>query len=95
MTETILEEAIRLTSVDRNDDYGCPLEDYSCTAMMFHAMIKHKLKDGETITYQDAIRFMCCVKLSRDSRNPKRDHMVDLAGYAHCRQWALESDETD
>ncbi len=93
MSETVLEEAIRLTSGERNKDYGHPLDDYLCTAAIIHALIQHKLKPGEEITYQDAIRFMCAVKLSRDCRNPKRDNMVDLAGYAHCRQWAEEEEK--
>ena len=90
MKESILEEAIRLTSHDRNSDYGNPLEDYQRTAALWTALLAHKLKPGEIIEWDDAIRCMCAVKLSRDVHKKKRDNMVDLAGYAHCRQWAEE-----
>jgi hypothetical protein len=36
---------------------------------------------------------MCCVKLSRQTNKPKRDNMVDLAGYAECVQWMLTERE--
>lgn len=93
MDETILEEASRLTSGSRNKDYGHPLDDYLRTAALWTALLSHKLKPGEEITYQDAIRCMCAVKLSRDCHAPKRDNMVDLAGYAHCRQWSEEEEK--
>jgi len=91
--ETILEEAARITSGDRHQDYGSPLDDYLCTAAILTALISHKLKPGEEITYQDAMRFMIAGKLSRDTRKSKRDNRVDIAGYARCLQWA-EDEET-
>jgi hypothetical protein len=36
---------------------------------------------------------MCCVKLSRQVNAPKRDNMVDLAGYAETVQWCLDERE--
>ncbi len=91
--ENILDEAKRLTSGDRNAAYGSPLDDYLCTAALLTALVSHKLKPGEEITYQDAMRFMIAVKLSRDTRKSKRDNRVDIAGYAQCLQWA-EDEET-
>ena len=86
--ETILEEACRVTSEDRNQDYGPPLDDYMRTAALWTALLSHKLKPGETIEWDDAIRCMCAMKLSRDVNRRNRDNMVDLAGYAQCRQLA-------
>ena len=91
MTESILEEAIRLTSGERNEAYGSPLSDYTRTAELWTALLRHKLKPGEAIEWHDAIRCMCAVKLSRDVHKHGRDNMLDLAGYAHCRQWAEEA----
>jgi hypothetical protein len=91
----ILEEAIILTSGKRNDDYGPPLSDYRRTAALWTALLAHKLKPGESIGWDDAIRCMCAVKLSRDVHKRSRDNMVDLAGYAQCRQLAHEADKTD
>ena len=91
--ENILDEAKRLTRGDRNAAYGHPLDDYLCTAALLTALISHKLKPGEEITYQDAMRFMIAVKLSRDTRKSKRDNRVDIAGYARCLQWAEEEEQ--
>lgn len=88
--ETICEEAQRLTTTQRQEDYGHPLDDYTRTAELWTALLRHKLVEGETITYQDALRCMCAVKLSRDVHAPKRDNRTDLAGYAQCLQFADE-----
>jgi hypothetical protein len=78
--ESILEEAQALTHGARNEAYGHPYDDYTCTATLMSAVIGPKLK--EPLTAHEAALLMCCVKLSRESRVSKRDNLVDLAGYA-------------
>jgi Domain of unknown function (DUF6378) len=78
--ESILLEAQRLTHGDRNANYGHPLDDYTRTAALMSALLSHKL--SEPITAEEAGACMCAVKLSRHMHRPKRDNMVDLAGYA-------------
>ena len=84
MTESILAEADRLVSTDRQSDYGPPHEDFAKTALMIQGVLLPKLREGATITAADVGLIMCCVKLSREVNKHKRDNLVDLAGYAKC-----------
>jgi hypothetical protein len=58
---------------------------------MVSAMFAHKLK--APLTAEEVGMFMCCVKLSRQVNAPKRDNLVDLAGYAETVQWCLDERE--
>lgn len=78
----ILEEALELTTGDRNNDYGHPLDDYTKTAKMVSGLLADKLK--EDLIAEDVIKIMCLVKLSREQHRPKDDNIIDLAGYASC-----------
>lgn len=90
--ESILQEAQRLTSGDRQESYGHPYDDYQRTAALWTVLLAAKLAPGEVIEWHDAIRCMCAVKLSRDVNSMARDNMTDLAGYARCRQEGLEEE---
>jgi hypothetical protein len=76
--ETILEEAQRLVYGDRHEAYGHPADDYGRTALMWSAIL------GVEVTAKQAALCMCAVKISREVRQPARDNLVDLAGYAAC-----------
>lgn len=76
-SETILEEAQRITHGDRNDDYGHPLDDFSKTAAMWTPIV------GATVTPEMVALMMVCLKISRELNRPTRDNKVDICGYAH------------
>lgn len=78
--ESTLQEAHRLTHGPRRADYGHPLDDYTRTAGMVSALLAHKLK--EPLSAEDVTQIMQCMKMSRHTNAPKRDNMVDAAGYA-------------
>lgn len=80
---SILEEADRLVSVDRGNDYGHPRDDYGRTVRAFNALTGHDL------TPEQGILFMVCVKLSRQQHKQKRDNLVDAAGYLKCLDIAI------
>lgn len=84
----ILEEAHELSTVVRRATYCHPLDDYGATAKMWSGVLSLKLK--QDITPEEAILCMCCVKISRESRIPKRDNRVDVAGYINCVQMVIE-----
>ena len=73
---TILEEAQGLVYGDRQASYGHPLDDFSRTAKMWEAIL------GCAVSPEQVGLCMCAVKISRQLNRPKRDNLVDLAGYA-------------
>jgi len=91
MTKDILEEALSITQGDRRESYGHPLQDFERVSHMATGLIKHKLKDGQSLDADDIWRLMICIKLSRDVYKPKRDNKVDIAGYARCGQLVAEN----
>lgn len=90
-SESILQEAHRLTHGPRQADYGHPLDDYTCTAAVASALLSRKLK--EPITPDEMALIMVGVKLSRQSRQKKRDNTVDGAGYFWVAQECLDEQE--
>ena len=76
--ESILLEAERLTNGDRNEDYGHPLDDFTKTAVMWGVII------GADVTAEHIALCMVALKISRELNKPKRDNLVDGAGYFNC-----------
>lgn len=71
-------EAVSLVYGDRGAAYGHPIDDYTRTAAMWSAIL------GTEVTPMQAVLCMVAVKLSRQVNAPKRDNLVDIAGYAEC-----------
>lgn len=86
--ETVLEEAQRLIFGDRRQDYGHPLDDYTRTAGMVNAAFADLLK--RPFTAEEIMMIMIMVKISRYRVVPKRDSLVDGAGYFGCIAEAIE-----
>jgi hypothetical protein len=80
--EDVLEEALRITSGDRQNQYGPPDQDFTRTAAMWSALFGHKLKSP--FEARDVAMAMICLKLSRETHQRKRDNAVDGAGYFRC-----------
>jgi len=76
----ILEEAGKLTTVDRNKAYGHPVDDFSKQIGMLKILFSGKSFDD--LVAEDMAIIQIVVKLSRWSNAYKRDHIVDIAGYA-------------
>lgn len=68
-------EAFLITTGERQTAYGHPPEDFRRVATMAQAL-------GIDVTPEQVALFQMLVKLSRESHTPKRDNLVDIAGYA-------------
>lgn len=78
VVETVLDEAQRITTADRGDQYGPPEEHFARTAALWSAFFEHRFEPA------DVAKAMVMDKLSRSANKPKRDHWVDIAGWAAC-----------
>lgn len=81
MSDSILLEAHRLTTKDRHNDYGHPLDDFSILAALLNARFGHKLKTQ--FVAEDMPEVFICAKMARQVHKHKRDNIVDIAGYAN------------
>jgi hypothetical protein len=85
--EGILQEAIRITSGDRQKVYGHPSEDWTRTAKLWSAIL------GVEVTAQQCCLCMIAVKMSRLCKTPgHRDSIVDICGYSRCIELIHEHD---
>ena len=84
MSESVLAEADRIVDGDRQTDYGHPLDDFGKAALMWTAIL------GVDVTPEQVALCMCAVKISRQCNRPKRDNLVDLAGYAKTCQMVID-----
>ena len=73
--ESILEEAKRIVHGERGENYGHPFEDFSRTAKIWSAVL------DIDVTPEQVALCMVGVKISREINRPKRDNIVDGAGY--------------
>lgn len=76
--EDVLEEALRITSGERQASYGPPQKEFQRTAAMWTAIL------GALVTPADVALCMIALKISRAKWAKKRDNWVDIAGYARC-----------
>lgn len=89
---TVLDEAARLTSADRQASYDHPRRNITQTADLFSAYLRRKLAPGCAIDARDVAWLMVLVKASRDSHARKRDNLVDAAGWARVAEMLDEEE---
>jgi len=88
----ILDEAAEITSTDRREAYGHPVENFRRIAEAWEVVLGDKLQDGAMITAQDVAKCMIGLKLARETFTHRRDNLVDIAGYARTLA-IIEGDE--
>lgn len=93
--EDILEEALRITGGDRQNQYGPPDQDFRRVAGMMNALFADKLKEGAAFEPFNIAQLMILMKMSRQLHQRKRDNWTDTAGYARCGQLCDEQAKKD
>lgn len=85
ISETIVEEALRITQGDRNDDYGPPGVDLANIGRAWGATLSnHFGTPYEAIPAPIVALLMVQLKCVRYAHRPTRDSLVDVVGYALC-----------
>lgn len=88
-SEVIL-EAFSLVNGARQEAYSHPFDDYTKVRNLFEAVT------GVSLTLEQAILFMVCVKLARLRTNLERndlhtDSLIDAIGYLGCLSMAVNA----
>lgn len=79
---SILQEADAVAGQDRSRDYGHPLPNHERIAAIWNVQIGPKL--NSPITAREVALMMIGLKLAREVNTPKRDNLIDAAGYVKC-----------
>ncbi len=73
---TLLEEAQCAIAGDRQDSYGDAAESFALIAKFWSVILKTE------VSAEQVGLCMIALKISRQMNAPKRDNLVDIAGYA-------------
>ena len=83
----LLHDAANAVNGDRNVQYGDPNQDFRRTAELWSTYL------GVPITAQQVGMMQILLKVSRSVWSPyKRDHYLDIAGYAACAYGVAETE---
>ena len=82
--ESILEEAIRITSGERRRDYDKASSNHKRIAGAWNWYIRSRKNSEAELSAFDVAMLMMLLKVARACFTPTRDSMVDCAGYAKC-----------
>lgn len=79
---SILVEADEIAGEDRSRDYGHPKQNHERIAAIWNVQLGDKLK--QPIEAREVALLMIGLKLAREANTPKRDNLIDIAGYVKC-----------
>lgn len=79
--KSILEEAEELTGGARQEQYGHPIVNFQNIADLWNTFINGKYESWIELTPEDVGFLMVLVKVAREMHTPKKDNLVDGAGY--------------
>lgn len=79
--ESMLDEAKRLTSRDRQSNYGHPRDNFKRIADLWNSYLSNRQNPEAEISTEDIAWMMVLLKIARDLNKPTRDNLVDTIGY--------------
>jgi hypothetical protein len=85
--ESILQEADRIAGHSRSRDYGHPQANFRRIANLWEAYFASRPELAQTeliISEEDVGHMLILMKVARNQNRPKRDNLVDIAGYSKC-----------
>ena len=82
--ESVLDEAVRITTGDRRRDYDHALPNHQRIGDLWNAYLNLRKDPKADISPLDAATMMILLKVARAAHTPTRDCFVDIAGYAKC-----------
>lgn len=80
--ESILDEAARIVDGARQEDYGDPQTSHGRVAMAWTAYLIDRDFNDRPLSGRDVCNMMVILKTMREAHKPKRDNLVDIAGWA-------------
>ncbi len=83
--ETVCQEADRLVSLDRQEQYGHPYNNFTDIGRFWGTILGIPDIAPETVALM-----MAALKIAREKFKPHRDNRVDMAGYAKVIDLILE-----
>ena len=89
--ETVLEEAARITAVDREQSYDHPLTNHERIAGLWNAYLQARPDQSAPLSPGEVVHMMILLKLARDvfraappSATMHPDGQCAICGYARC-----------
>lgn len=82
-TQSVCQIAHDLTNNDRIAAYGHPKINFEDIAAMWSVVLRPILKPGERVTATQVGLCNVASKICRHVARPKRDNLIDMAGYAN------------
>ena len=79
--ESILDKAKRLTSNDRQKDYGHPKDNFRRIADLWNMYLLNRRNPEAEVSIEDVAWMMVLLKIGRDLNKPTVDNLVDSVGY--------------
>ena len=78
--QSILDEASSVVDGPRQDNYGHPKVNFQRIADLWSVVF------GRPVTPHEVCMCLIQLKIARHVHAPKRDNLVDIAGYARCME---------